>query len=551
MLKPFRVCVVGGGPQGLAALKNLLELNGPDEQLFDVELLETRNCIGGKWAYTEDKSEITALPNTAQNTSRIRNHYSDFPVSDAWKRGGREGDIPMFLNQEETAFYLEQYAQHFGLLKYVRFGWKVTQLQRDGENQKWILNTLCPRLGESRTELYDKIIIATGQHHSPLVPQIEGTESFTGKTLHASEFKSKESFRGQAVLIVGSSNSAGDIASELAGTAKSVLLSHRRGVTVVPRIYQNRPIDVMMTRRIDTIMRAANSLAPAYMASISERLMKKMVSSAWKDRLRPEWGLNPETAPSIYFTPPMVSDSIIPLLEADAVKFVPGIQRVLEDGMIELQDGQRVRVDIIIYCTGYNIDSALTRPVERRGKLELPSLYHKIYHPEYPDSLAYLSFWHTVAGICELGDLASMGIAQVFAGRYQLPDLATMNHQIAQSHNFVNGLATRAPQPISLQAAAQCLDRGPFIGFLHKAAGTQVSEKLGYGLAGWKFWWKDREFCNLLMTGVDSIHTARLFDGRPGSRKKWEGARQAIIEANNELNRFEARLNEEQKARAT
>ena len=135
-----------------------------------------------------------------------------------------------------------------------------------------------------------------------------------------------------------------------------------------------------------------------------------------------------------------------------------------------------------------------------------------------------------------------MGIAQVFTGRYRLPSRNDMNKHIDAHHAFVNDLASRVPSPISLQAAARCLDRGPWITFLHEAAGTEALERLSYGWKGWQFWWSDRKFCHLLMAGVNSIHVARLFDGRPGARKRWAGARRAIIEANDDLQRIEKEL---------
>jgi dimethylaniline monooxygenase (N-oxide forming) len=238
----------------------------------------------------------------------------------------------------------------------------------------------------------------------------------------------------------------------------------------------------------------------------------------------------------------MVTDTIVPLLEAGKLRFVSGIRKILPEGTIELQSGEVLQADAIIFCTGYDIDKTLSTPVQRLGELRLPKLYHNIYHPEYPTSLAYLTFWFTIGGITELGDLAAMGIAQVFAGRFKLPNHASMEKRIQVSHRFVNELALRSPKPITFQAAARCVDRGPWITFLHEAAGTEVPSKLGYGLRGWIYWLTDREFCNLLMTGVNSIHVARLFDGRPGSRRKWKDAREAIIKVNEDVKRMEKEL---------
>jgi dimethylaniline monooxygenase (N-oxide forming) len=278
-------------------------------------------------------------------------------------------------------------------------------------------------------------------------------------------------------------------------------------------------------------------------------MMKGMIVKRWGERLRPEWNLRPEDAASIAFQAPMVTDTMVPLLEAGKIRFVPEITRILEGGQVEFKDRQTLHVDAIVFCTGYNIDPTLSKIVQRDGDLQLPRLYKNIYHPDYPNSLAFLTFWYTASGIYEVGELASMGIAQVFSGRYQLPTRARLNKDIDASHAFVNDLATRVPHPITLQSAARCLDRGPWLTFLHEIAGTQVMTNLGFGWIGWWFWWSDREFCRLLMTGVNSIHTARLFDGRPGSRKKWDGARRAIIQANQDVACIEEKLREQDSSR--
>lgn len=349
------------------------------------------------------------------------------------------------------------------------------------------------------------------------------------------------------MLIVGSSNSAGDVATELAGAAKQVLISRRRGVLISPRITRgrHRPNDVALTRRLDAIMWIVSSFAPAYMAAFIAKAMANMIAKGWGDRLKPEWNLKSDDAASISFQAPMVSDTIVPLLEAGKVQFVEGVRRILSNGSIKLQDETEITADTIIFCTGYSMDSTLSSVVQRSGELQLPRLYQNIYHPQYADSLVYLTSWFTIAGIYEIGDLAAMGIAQVFAGRYRLPDCSAMEKYINSSHAFVYALAARVPKPISLQSAARCVDRGPWLRFLHEAAGTDVQSKLGYGFKGWKFWWSDRDFCHLLMTGISSIHVSRLFDGRPRSRKKWSGARQAIIDANGDLRRIEIERREQ------
>jgi dimethylaniline monooxygenase (N-oxide forming) len=76
---------------------------------------------------------------------------------------------------------------------------------------------------------------------------------------------------------------------------------------------------------------------------------------------------------------------------------------------------------------------------------------------------------------------------------------------------------------------------GPWYTFLNSAAGTGVDENLGYGLKGWKFWMREGKLSNLMMRGVMTPYMYRVFDGR---RRKWEGARDAIVAANEDAKKY-------------
>ena len=172
-------------------LKNLLELNETNRggDLFHVHLLESRSHIGGIWTFSENTEEITALRNTLQNTSRFRNCYSDFPVRDAWSFGGRTDVPPVYLSQADSAFYLQQYARKFDLLRHVKFGHKVTALRRSADGTQWELEIERTHDQSKLRSTFDKVIVATGQHHDPMIPHFEGIEHFRGRTLHAANFK--------------------------------------------------------------------------------------------------------------------------------------------------------------------------------------------------------------------------------------------------------------------------------------------------------------------------------------------------------------------------
>ena len=68
--------------------------------------------------------------------------------------------------------------------------------------------------------------------------------------------------------------------------------------------------------------------------------------------------------------------------------------------------------------------------------------------------------------------------------------------------------------------------------WLNQAVGNGVNEAFGWGWEGWKFWWKERELYKLLIDGINTPFVYRLFEGREGSRRRWEGAKDAIYRAN-------------------
>lgn len=62
------VAVIGAGPAGLVALKNLLE------EGFDATGFDKNPYVGGLWQYTEE-DKTSVLPTTVVNISKERVRY--------------------------------------------------------------------------------------------------------------------------------------------------------------------------------------------------------------------------------------------------------------------------------------------------------------------------------------------------------------------------------------------------------------------------------------------------------------------------------------------
>jgi trimethylamine monooxygenase len=82
------------------------------------------------------------------------------------------------------------------------------------------------------TEEFDYVVVATGHFSTPNVPDFEGFDTFNGRVLHAHDFRDAVEFKDKDILIVGTSYSAEDIASQCYKyRCKSVTISHRTAPT--------------------------------------------------------------------------------------------------------------------------------------------------------------------------------------------------------------------------------------------------------------------------------------------------------------------------------
>jgi len=71
----LKAAVIGAGPLGLLATKNLLE------EGFDVTTYDKRSYVGGLWKHSAENA-TTVTPNTVFNSSRYRCAFTDFPFPD-------------------------------------------------------------------------------------------------------------------------------------------------------------------------------------------------------------------------------------------------------------------------------------------------------------------------------------------------------------------------------------------------------------------------------------------------------------------------------------
>ncbi|XP_013392146.1 dimethylaniline monooxygenase [N-oxide-forming] 2 isoform X2 [Lingula anatina] len=205
-----RVAVIGAGASGLTSIKACLEED------LDPVCYEQCEDIGGLWTFTEEPKPYqggAVYDCLVTNTSKEMTCFSDYPFPK---------HFPMYLTHRLVKQYLDEYAKRFGLLQHISFNTKVLEVepaQDYNSTGSWTV-TVQNGQGEVTTDTFDDIILASGFFWKAWYPDIPGKKEFTGRIMHAKHYRRPEEFRDKTVLVVGNSNSAGDIAVDVSRVAE-------------------------------------------------------------------------------------------------------------------------------------------------------------------------------------------------------------------------------------------------------------------------------------------------------------------------------------------
>jgi dimethylaniline monooxygenase (N-oxide forming) len=217
-----RVVVVGSGPCGLVALKEMCDAG------HETVLFERSGVMGGIFAST------AKYPDLHLTISNWCMAFSDFPDS-------RRLCYP---SGEEYLQYLHNYAEHFKLENYIQYHSEVISA-RPGGDGKWQLEI---RQGPpaAQTILHhecDALVVATGAHHVPNKPPAE-LSGYTGLVIHSNEygeaFKRNVAENNLRVVIAGGGESAADISAELGELSPECAVWLRRPHCFGPRYLNSK-----------------------------------------------------------------------------------------------------------------------------------------------------------------------------------------------------------------------------------------------------------------------------------------------------------------------
>ncbi|MBV4359275.1 flavin-containing monooxygenase [Pinibacter aurantiacus] len=365
--------VIGASIAGLAVAASL------QKQGIEYAIIEKSDCIAAPWHRHYDRLHL--------HTSKKFSHlpYKKF-----------DHHIPRYPARQQVIEYLNEYKSAFNIEPL--FNTEAFSVKRiDGV---WITQT-DKQVIESKY-----VVMATGAFAEPRTVFFKGMETFPGKIVHSSEYKTGADFSGQKVLVVGFGNSACEIAIDLFEQGAKPVMSVRSRVNIVPRDVLGIPV-----LELSILL---NPLPPPVADLISKPLMKLLIGDIGKLGLQ-QMPYGPLTQIQRDHKAPVLDVGTIKHIRQGNIQVMGGVDHIA-DNIVYFKNGRVDKFDAIIAAIGFRTinEKIVHVEKERFGDL-LVSVDHQKYFGK--DGLYFCGYWISPTG--QIREIAqdAMKIAKDIAGR--------------------------------------------------------------------------------------------------------------------------------------
>lgn len=321
------VVVIGAGPGGLSIARQLQH-----EHNREVLIVERESAPVHSWRSRYDNFRL--------NTSGF---WSHLPGQRIPLRSGR------WPSRDSIVQYFDDYVQRQHLR--LRLNCEVECV--DPATAGWQLKTTSGAI-HARA-----VVLACGNYRTPTMPDWPGLHTFTGELVHSTDFRNAWPYRGRSALVVGTGNSAADIAVQLSNAGASrVWISARTPPHLVRRAFGPIPADILL-------LMAGNTPA-----SVADRWIERWTRATVGDLSaygfnRPPMGLKSTVEQRGRI--PTLADELISAVRSGDVEVVPAVQG-FDGERVLLANCASVNPQVVVAATGFSSD--LTAMVGHLGVLD-------------------------------------------------------------------------------------------------------------------------------------------------------------------------------------
>ncbi|XP_071715162.1 probable flavin-containing monooxygenase 1 [Rutidosis leptorrhynchoides] len=440
-----KIGIIGGGVSGLVAAKQLSKHNPI--------LFEATESIGGVWHHCSYRTTRLQTPSSGYQ-------FSDFP----WPQSD-DTNFPTYI---EILNYINSYANHFGLFKFINFNSKVTGVRFVGDQENsmsgkpmWEVSVHNTKSDTIQLYAFEFLMVCSGKYGDvPLIPKfptIKDQKVFKGTVMHSQDYSKlnvEESIRllkGKKVVVVGYKKSAIDLVLESVeanqgkdGKACTMLVRTPHWTLPHYSIW-GLPFYLFFSSKFSQFFRQRPN--QGFVRDLLCKLFSPMRNAAskiiesyllWKLPLV-KYGLKPDH--------PFEEDyascqlAILPeefFHETDKGNII--IKRASKwwfwEGGVELDDNTKLDADVILLATGYDAKKKLNDilPEPFQSFLNSPSgmmsLYRGTIHPLIPN-MAFIGYMESAANIY-IAEITCKWFSRMIDDKFKLPSTDQMLEQITK-----------------------------------------------------------------------------------------------------------------------
>jgi putative flavoprotein involved in K+ transport len=226
------------------------------------------------------------------------------------------------------------------------------------------------RDGKQVTLTPKQLVIATGMSGFPEIPNFPGAELFKGKQHHSSHHRGGEGWAGKKCVVVGSNNSAHDIAADLWEHGADVTMVQRSPTLVVRaetlartgRSIRSRPWPTGITTEIADLIHglAALRALPEVMQPALEQMARATpisMRALEKAGFKLTFGEDNRASARCICAAARATTSTSALGARSSTAHQAQVRRRGEEHLTEdsvvLNDGTELPADLVVYATGY------------------------------------------------------------------------------------------------------------------------------------------------------------------------------------------------------
>jgi cation diffusion facilitator CzcD-associated flavoprotein CzcO len=343
-----KVLIVGTGFSGICAAIRLRQ-NG----IEDFVMVEKEDKMGGTWY-------VNKYPGAAVDVMSYLYCYSFEPYN--WSR--------KYAMQDEIFAYTNYVIDKHKLREKALLNSKVVDAKYNESTGTWLVTVENGDVYEG-----DYVFGAFGVLVDPSYPTLKGMDTYKGAQFHSAKWDTKYDISGKRVAVIGTAASAVQVIPAIVDKVGHLTVFQRTAHWVTPRLdrpfkpwertflqlpfiqplyrmklYLENELRMIAFAKIPSLMKFPEKFCKAY-------LNKKITDPVLREKLTPNFGFGCKRV--------LVTSAYYPaLLKSNVVVESNGVKEITSDGIIT-GDGKEIKVDAIVYCTGFNVVNYL--PFEITG----------------------------------------------------------------------------------------------------------------------------------------------------------------------------------------